>query len=602
MFSIFRKLLEVLTKKERRQFYALFFVVLILAMIETAGIVSIMPFMAVVASPEVIQTNQWLNWVYTWLGFTSDHKFLIFLGFVVLGVLVFSNALKLAVSWLQVRYMKLCNHSLSTRLLNGYLRQPYDFFLNRNTSEMGKNIIEEAAYVTHNILAPTLNICTKALVTLCIVGLLVAIDPMLALAVFVVLGTAYSFVFALVRMKLSKLGQRRLKSNVGRFQTASEALAGVKELKVLGREGFFFDRYAQHSKSLAKIDATSHVISASPAYAMESLAFGGILLIVIYFLMVKGSLGQVLPLLALYAFAGYRLLPALQQIFHGITQVRFCSAVLDTLHKDLLQFKSVDSSRGILEKKPEPAIHCRQGVHLNDISYVYPGNQGEVLSGVSLHIPARKTTGFVGSTGSGKTTLIDILLGLLVPVKGTIRVDGLPLSNGNRPAWQRIVGYVPQSIYLVDDTVANNIALGIHEDCIDLQAVERAASMAKLDRFVAALPQGFQTLVGDRGVRLSGGERQRIAIARALYHDPEVLILDEATSALDGATENEVMQAVNALARKKTIVMVAHRLSTVMECDAIHVMEHGRIIATGSYQELMDSCPTFQRMSKTFSN
>ena len=313
-----------------------------------------------------------------------------------------------------------------------------------------------------------------------------------------------------------------------------------------------------------------------------------------------GQLSTVLPLIALYTFAGYRLMPALQKIYASLSQLRFGQPALDALHRDMVETEQVNVCEPLnANSKSQQVIHLNEFIELDNINYSYPEAAQATLNNLSLTIPVHSTVGLVGSTGAGKTTVVDLILGLLEPQQGQLKIDGKPISGQEIRSWQRNIGYVPQSIFLSDDSVAANIAFGVAPDKIDYSEVERAAKIAELHEFVInEMPQGYSTLVGERGVRLSGGQRQRIGIARALYHDPEVLVLDEATSALDNLTEKAVMDAVHNLNNRKTIILIAHRLSTVRECSIIFMLDHGELIAQGSYSELINEHEQFRAMAE----
>ena len=371
----------------------------------------------------------------------------------------------------------------------------------------------------------------------------------------------------------------------------NEVFSAVKEVKVGGLEQAYIQRFAGPAYTFARHLTSENMIRLIPRMAVEAIAFGGMLSLVLYLLAQRGSFASALPVIALYAFTGYRLMPSLQQIYAAVTQVRFTGPALDALHTELMSLQTVHPNQS------EEPVKLQQAITLNQVHYSYPNAAQPALKGISLTIPARSTVGLVGTTGSGKTTTVDLILGLLEAQQGTLAVDGQVITDYNRRSYQRTIGYVPQQIYLADDTVAANIAFGLDAKEIDQAAVERAAKIANLHEFVRnELPQQYQTTVGERGVRLSGGQRQRIGIARALYHNPQVLILDEATSALDNLTEQVVMEALHNLGHKITIIMIAHRLSTVKECDSIFVLEKGNLIAQGSFNELLHSSERFRAM------
>jgi len=333
---------------------------------------------------------------------------------------------------------------------------------------------------------------------------------------------------------------------------------------------------------------------------LEVVAFGGIILIAVYLIAVQNNLQQVIPMLGLYAFAGYRLMPALQQAFNGIASARFNIAALDAIHRGLENqvAEPVHTNGRTAENQQEFVLPLNKRLVLDQVSFTYPGAKEAAIQHLSLEIPAHTTVGFVGKTGSGKTTTVDLILGLLRPQEGMISVDGTPLQGDAVRHWQQNIGYVPQHIYLADDTVARNIAFGVAEDEIDLDAVRDAARRAHIADFIESdLPEQWETVVGERGVKLSGGQRQRIGIARALYHNPSVLVFDEATSALDQKTETDVMEAIYELEGNHTILMIAHRLSTVQRADKIVMLERGRKVGEGSYDELAHRHAKFRSMA-----
>jgi len=498
-------------------------------------------------------------------------------------LLVTSLAFKALTTYAQTRFALMREYSIGKRLVEGYLHQPYSWFLNRHSADLGKTILSEVQTVINNGMLPLMTLMAQSTVALALLILLIIVDPLLALSVGVALGLAYACIFAVMKGRLKRLGQARIKANKERFTAVSEAFGAAKEVKVGGLEQVYIQRFAKPAEIFAKNQATASVIAQLPRFALEAVAFGGMLLIILYLMAQSGSFASALPVIALYAFAGYRLMPAIQQVYGAFTKLRFAASAIDALHQDLISLRTAYTEHGHLN--PLPII---QGITLNKVSYYYPKAQEPALKNIDISIPARSKVGFVGATGSGKTTTVDVILGLLEPQEGSLIVDSQPITGANRRQWHRAIGYVPQQIYLADDTVTANIAFGVRSNDIDQQAVERAAKIANLHEFVVNdLPQGYDTTVGERGVRLSGGQRQRIGIARALYFNPQVLILDEATSALDNLTEQAVMEAVNNLGHDITMIMIAHRLSTVRHCDQIYLLERGEVKARGTFDKLM---------------
>ena len=600
MNSTLRKLLDLLTLQERREGLLILFSMIMVATVEAAGIASIMPFMAVVTNPAAIQTNRVLHELFVGLGFASEQDFLRFLGIVVVILLIISNALKAINTWLVLRFDNKLNYVLARRLLAGYMSRPYEFFLNRNTAELGKNILTEARNVVIGVFSPAGELVSRGLIAASILALLIAVDPIVALAIACVLGGAYALVYLLARRRLNSIGLQQVEANAEKYKAAGEALDGIKELKVLGREQTFLDRFSLYAQRHARNNVASGLISEMPRHALEVISFGGILLVVLYLLGRDDQHDTMVPLLALYAFAGYRLLPALQQIFAAFALLRRSVAALDVLHEDLSSNRqeTAEFRAAAQDEHAEGPLAFISALKLNDVYFCYQGTTESAINGVNITITPNSSIGFVGPSGCGKTTTVDIILGLLRPTSGSLIADAVEITDKNLVRWQQNLGYVPQQIFISDDTVARNIAFGIPDDRLDLDAVKRAARIAQLDYFIEhELPRGYDTPIGERGVRLSGGQRQRIGIARALYHDPSVLIFDEATSALDGITEDEVMEAVRSLSRKKTIIMIAHRLSTVKECDTIYVLDRGHVAAFGRYDDLKRDCSWFRAAS-----
>ena len=576
MLTIPRKLLALLSPAERRRLFWLLLCILLMAFLEIASIGMVLPFLAVASNPATVQSNDLLLWVYEGLAFTSTNSFLIALGLLAFLALLLSNAWMTLTLWLQARTTAALGHGLATRLLAHYAGQPYAFFLGRNSADLGKTILAEVEQLTQGVIIPALQLVTRMAVAVAILGLLIAFDPLLACLIGMVLGGAYAGIFLLVQRHLATLGRERVAANSRRFKATSELFGAIKDIKLLGREGDLLDEFESPSRRYYETTATSSIIAQLPRYLLEAVAFGGVLLIAVYLLLRGGALQDVIPVLGLYAFAGYRLMPSLQQIFAALAQLRFGGPVLDNVHRELQEGAvRAPCARGTKLHDPYP---FHKALELDHATFTYPGAATAALTDVSLTIAAKTTVGFMGPTGAGKTTLIDLVLGLLHPTSGEIRVDGQPLDAQTLPAWQRSIGYVPQHIYLSDDTIARNIALGVPDQDIDLAAVRRAARIARIDAFIESdLPQAYNTVVGERGIRLSGGQRQRIGIARALYHNPSVLVFDEATSALDHATEAAVMEAIDTLSGNRTILIIAHRLSTLDVCDVVFRVERGQI-------------------------
>ena len=599
MLETVHKLKQILTPREQIKAYALLVAIVAMAFTQAVGVASVMPFIGLVMDPEMVFDNRYLLWAYETFGFESTHNFIIFAGVVMFAIVVTANAISAVATWIKLRFAWMNNHRLSRRLLGKYLNMPFAYFLNQNSSDLSKNVLAEVNHLTKSFLIPLLEMVTKGLVVVFILAMLLMVDVVISLVALLVLGGTYAAIYWRINRSLKYRGERRMVENKLRYKSVTEAFGGIKEIKVLRREPYFLERYSKHSLKQARLQAWNAVIGKVPKFALEAVAFGGIIMFVLLLLMTQDDARQVIPLASLFAFAGYRLMPALQDIFKAFTKMQFHRPVLERVHADV-------TSGGVKEharveapgEEPEPLPFSRE-ICLDNVSYSYPNTKERVLKNINLSIEFNSMVAFVGPTGSGKTTLVDIILGLLPPVEGRLKVDGTTVDETNLARWQANIGYVPQHIYLSDDQVKQNIAFGVADAKIDMEKVEQAAKIANIHDFVVNdLPSGYETLVGERGIRLSGGQRQRIGIARAIYHDPAVLVLDEATSALDGVTEEAVLGAMEQAARSKTVIIIAHRLSTVKTCDMVYMLDKGEIVGSGTYEELLGTNEQFRAMAR----
>ena len=595
MLSVYRKIFDLLDRRERLRFGVLLGMILVMSLLEVAGVASIIPFLAVLSNPQVIHGTPYLQVFYEGLGFQSDRAFLLFLGGVVFGLVVLGLAFKAVTLYALTRFSTRRNYSISTRLFGGYLSQPYVWFLSRHSADLSKTILSEVDQVIGNTIIPALTLLAHITVVFALALLLFLVDPVVVAVVIVVLGGSYGLIYFGIRRLLTRIGEQRVHANRERYQAANEAMGGIKDVKMLGLEAAYLQRFRQPAGVFARAQALASIMGQIPRYVLEAVAFGGMLIVVLVLLArADGRLEDAIPLLGVFAFAGVRMFPAMQKVYDSFTKLRFGGYALDALHRELTETRT---GRPLSARKGA-ALDLREHLELEDVHYAYPSAEKPALDGLHMSIKAYTTVGIVGGSGAGKTTAVDVILGLLSPQEGVLRVDGVVITEENRRAWQRSIGYVPQHIFLSDDTIAANVAFGVPRNKIDMVAVRRAARLSELDRFVTEeLPQGYETMVGERGVRLSGGQRQRIGIARALYYDPSVLVFDEATSALDNLTERAVIDAVHNLSGAKTIIMIAHRLTTVQRCNEIILLEEGKVVARGSYEELIKYSEAFRRLA-----
>jgi ABC-type multidrug transport system fused ATPase/permease subunit len=594
--SVWRILGDLFPSRERWRVAGVLSITAVAAVFETVGVASILPFMALVLDPSSINQYGFLKSAVRNLGVTSPHGALLVLGSLTVAVVAVGNLIGAINVWVLQRFLARTQSRLSSYLFRGYMTQPYGFHVNRDAPSLIK-VMNDSGQVVYQVISPVLGGGSRALVGFGVLGLLFVRTPLLSVAVIAVLGGAYYAVYRIVQERQRWWGAEYRTRSVEYVRVVQEAFGGVKELQVLGREDLAIERQAIGIQEMNQALAANTTIAQLPRYALETVAFGGILLLAVA-LVVRDATNSraVIPILALYAFAGLRLMPALQNVFAAAVGVRFALPTLWSFHEDFMEVARAEHAAMPERQLGEVAVHFADAIRLADVSFSYPNSNLRALDNVNLTIRPLETIGLVGRTGAGKTTLADLILGLYEPTEGTVTVDGTRLSAGAIRAWRRRVGYVPQQVFLSNASIAENIALGLPPDRIDMAAVQKAASLAQADEFIGRLPDGFSTVVGERGVKLSGGQRQRIGIARALYHEPEVLVFDEATSALDGLTEDSLMEAIRSLSGERTILLIAHRMRTVEACNRIVLLDGGNVMADGTYDELLTASDEFRQM------
>jgi len=583
---LIKKFLYLLSGNERKKFILLIFMIFIVAIFEMLGVASIMPFIAVLTNPSLVETNIILINLYSFMvnmGLKNNTDFVFFLGVFLFFFLTVSILFKALTMYAQFRFILMCEYTIGKRMLEKYLCQPYVWFLSRNSSDLSKNILSELHNIIANGALNLMILLTQSFVFMAIIFLLLFIEPNITLIIFASFSLIYLFIYKYFRSYLKSIGQDRFEANKDRFKAVNEGLGSSKEIKINGLEKFFLDCFSIPARKYVTYQTKAQLISLFPRLILEILSFGGMLILILFLLRNNNNFIDVLPVITLFAFAGYRLMPAIQQIYNSITQIRFVEPALDQLYAD---YKSLENEENIIKVKKNN-ITVKKYISLKNVNFKYPNSSKTVLKFDNLTIKANSSVAFVGTTGSGKTTALDFLSGLLKCDKSLLEVDGNIINTNNLRVWQKSIGYVPQQIYLVDDTVASNIAFGISADDINYKLVEDVAKIANIDNFILNdLPQKYKSIIGERGIKLSGGQRQRIGIARALYRKPKVLILDEATSALDNHTETLIVKSLEKLDDKITIIMVAHRLTTVKNCNKIFLFDNGEIKAEGTFNEL----------------
>lgn len=570
------KLNYIFNGKDKRKIGVLLIMIMIGSLLELMGVTAFLPFIELIMDSSAIQQNELLLFIYSYIHFESVEGFLVFLAFLIGLVYVIKNIYLSLMQNAILKFSYRTRMSLATRLLVTYMSEPYTFHLSNNTAELQRALqVDASQFMT--LLSSTLQLIAE--LTVCVVLGIFLFDTSHSMAV-VVGGLLLVCVggYLVLSKKVSiKLGEQNQKYNAKLIQWINQSLGGIKEVKVLEREDFFVSSYKENYKKLIKGARINELLVAIPKYIIETVCIVGLLAaIVIKIYFGRRETASFIPQLSAFAVAAFRLLPSVGKINAYINSILYCKPSLDLIYKDFKDIEGHDIKEP-LEQADSNDYEFNQEIRVNKISYRYPGVESDVIHNVSFSIPKGKTVAFIGSSGAGKTTTADIILGLLVPQKGEIMVDDWNAFE-HIHNWHRMLGYIPQSIYLCDDTICNNIAFGIKEEEIDMQAVENALKKAQLYDFVNSLPQGINTFVGDRGVRLSGGQRQRIGIARALYHNPDVLVLDEATSALDNETEQAVMESIENLKGFKTMIIIAHRLTTIQNADIIYEVTEGKVV------------------------
>ncbi|QNU61655.1 ABC transporter ATP-binding protein [Vreelandella titanicae] len=602
MLKQLREFYSLLTQQQRRQLLRLQVLIIGMALAQIAGVIAIGPFMALVGDMSKLQGDGWLAWAYTFSGMQSPKSFLSLLGVLVLGVLLLAALFSIYTTWRLALYSAQVGAELSSRLYRYYLHQPWLFHCNQNTSSLITKVSAEIQRVTIRIINPAMELNAKSVMVTMMTLAIFLYNPVVALSGLAIFIGTYLLLYQTVRRYLSINGKRVSEAQSKRFKLMSEGFGGIKDLLLLHRQSAFTSRFEKASNRIARGEGVTQGLSEAPRYAIELVAFGSVIMLVLYLLnLYEGNLGEILPALSIYALAGFKMLPGFQKIYTSITKIRGNLAAYDAIREDLIASRD-ESKYGYVASSAQSDIRItpwvpQREIKLQDVVFDYPGTRALALDGLTLRIPVNQMVGLVGASGSGKSTAVDLLLGLIEPQQGQILIDDVPLTLENLRHWQAGVGFVPQQIFLSDASILENVAFAIERKDIDVERVKEALRMAQLDELIERFPEGLETRIGERGVQISGGQRQRLGIARALYLQARVLVFDEATSALDGITERRVMEDIQRFSGQMTVVLIAHRLATVKECDIIYMLEDGQVSDAGTYDELASRNHTFQMMA-----
>lgn len=595
--STYKKLSYLFTRREKRNAAILFAMMVFGAFTEVIGVGAIPAFVGVISMPDRLLEIEYVRTLYDYFGMESPQDMVFWSAIGLIVIFVSKNIYLAFLAYVKARYTANRQVNLSNRLFRAYLHTGYTFHLQRNTAELLRNTNTEASAITQKVLMPLLIMVMEFMTLIMIFVLLVVVEPLVTFVAFIVLGGITIAFYRATRQKVDEYSKEEQRHRKQSLQAVNQGLGGVKDAKVLGREDFFLRTFQESSWFKAKASVFRSVISALPRLFLETIAVLGMLGVSAMLVAQGRATETIIPTLALLGVAIVRLMPSFTKISMNITALKWGDRALKVVYDDLRDLE--EQEKVFRRRQREGAarkLPFEKEIHLDNISYSYPESAESALTDVSIRIPRGASVGFVGPSGSGKTTIVDVILGLLEPTNGKVLVDDVDVHT-RLAAWQRKIGYIPQSIFLTDDTIRNNVAFGMDDDEISDEMVWEAIDAAQLRELVESLPKGLDTRVGERGVRLSGGQRQRIGIARALYHKPEVLVMDEATSALDNQTERYIVDALEAIRGRHTMILIAHRLTTVQNCDALYMLDRGRLVAEGTYDELLASSEEFAAMA-----
>jgi ATP-binding cassette subfamily C protein len=592
MIKLSKILFSFFNNHERRFFCGILLLMISTAIVELLGIGSLFPYIKILGDQHIIHQNAALKFSYQFFHFRNDNHYLIFVGTIIFAMILLKGWMSSLNNYYQSKFSYGLNNRLSRFCLKSFLSMPYSDYININSAVLSKHLLVDVAGVS-SIISSVLTMLTDIIVAAALIGLMIWADPMLVLFVVTILCGFLWLTMHGTKDRIRNLARSNEACNRQVYKTAAEALLGLKDIKIYNVEAYFTNRFLNWQRKISDQMIEFNVISNVPGIAMNVMGFGVLLVILLYLIITKGNLAAILPIIGLIAVCVQRLLPAANRISSSIGLIRRYKPVVFIV-RNAIDALNVVNNKMHTVSNTLPTLKFTTNLALKNIYYTYPNTSRYALNDVSLSIKKNTSLGIVGESGAGKSTLVDVLLGLLPIQQGSIWCDAIDITQCEHAALSRLVGYVPQQTFLIDGTIRDNIAFGIAEDKIDITLLDRAIRVAQLYKLINELPDGIHTQIGEHGVKLSGGQRQRLGIARALYHDPEILIMDEATNALDSATEKEFNEALQNLMKEKTVIIIAHRLSSIQMCDEIIQLEQGQIVARGSYEHLLQTSEKFR--------
>lgn len=594
MLNVIKQLILLLDKKQRIGLLKLQMISLIMAVLEILSVLLIWQLMTMAINPNIIADKNYLYYFYQLSGVDTQADFIILFSVVMLFVLLVNTIFSSFGLRFSAYFSTKLGFDFGSRLYHYYLSQPYLYHTTHNSAELMNKTMSQVNRTTHSVINMIIITNVKLILIVLMSVMLLSVNLKVTVMMIGTLSIVYVLIYKLIKIRLDNNGIIITAQNKKRYQLISEGLGGIKDLLLLNRFNHYIKQVYTNSNKLGNSTASNIFLSQIPRYLIELVALGSLVLVIAYlFINSTNNVVATLPLLTMYATAAFKLLPAFQQVYLNTSVIKGNISAFHDIKDDLI------NSKQMLNNPPTPTtpIELKHQITLKDITFAYPNQKKTTLKKINLTIPIHSSVAFVGASGAGKSTLLDILLGLILTKQGGVFIDNQPVDANNVSTWQRYLGYVPQTIFLKDGTIVGNIAFGTDEDKIDYVQVDRCIKMAHLEKLVAESKNGIKTMIGERGVQLSGGQRQRIGIARALYHDPQVLVMDEATNALDGLTEKAIINTIDAFSHKKTIITIAHRMKTIQHCDTIYLMSDGEIIDYGSYDALIKRNKHFQQIA-----
>lgn len=597
MFDSLKKVYSLFTARDRFKLVILFVLMLVASTLEVIGIGMIPIFVFAVSEPNQLLAYPVLGDLLRSMEITTAEQLVVYGAILLILVYLGKNLYLSFFIYLKKKFVANRGLQLENRIFRAYMTCPYTFYISRNSAELLRNVTTETKRVVEAVMLPFLELTLNVTMFVFILGTLLILEPLITLVTILFMGIGGGLFLMYTRVKNKQYGLEDRRARKMRNKMVLQGLGGLKVTRVLNREPLFLTQYAHWAERSKQANVYKYVVSNLPKHIIETMAVIGILLIALILVWEGRAITAIIPVLALFGAATVRLMPVFNQVISQVTNIQYNAPSVEVIYEDLHLLENIGSEfrQDVLLDEPDKLL-LNQKIEIRNVTHQYPGQKDLAVENVSLEIPRGAAMAFVGESGAGKTTMADLLLGLFEPQEGEILVDGVNIESNIR-GWQKNVGYIPQQIYLLDDTIRRNIAFGIPDEQINEEKVVAAVEAAQLGELTERLPDGLDTVVGERGVRLSGGQQQRIGIARALYDNPKVLVMDEATSALDNVTERYVIEAIEKLRGDRTIIMIAHRLTTVEKCDQIYVMTNGKIVNQGRYKELIQDSAYFRKMS-----